>query len=139
MCCLLLVKIIKIGYNSDDTSAEYFLIRADALNFIGILFGLSFAALAYSIGSGLANFFIAMRDSNCGDNLTNNIMFLLGVELNSNITKNLASLWLYIITIILIPINLCVMNYRYNDNTNTQMENYINLPVICSDNEEDFQ
>jgi hypothetical protein len=135
MAGLFIYKLNNVLLNNDDSSAETIILNSDAINFVGILIGLLFAILAYTTGSGLVSFFVALRDSDCGDHITNKILFSFGDELNNNISKNFTSLILYIVTMILIPLNLILMNYRNPSEANVEMDNYMLLPVEAKNEE----
>jgi hypothetical protein len=126
MMVLLVIKLIFVTFNNNDSEAETALKIVDVVNFISIFFGLVVAIFAYSCGSNLINFFNALEVSDCGDYITNSSLAMLGNELGANVAKNKTSLWLYLITIVIIPLNIIIMLFTSkDDNVNPDMMKYI--------------
>jgi hypothetical protein len=120
-------------YEKNDAKAEEILKISDAINFVFVLLAVVICIITYSHGSNLSKFFNEIKGSYCGDDITNSALYLLGEQLESNIRKNWWSMFLYILTIIIIPLNLIIMHFRSNSDqlqTPTNEDNYIELKDV---------
>ncbi len=109
---LIIVKLIFVIFQEDDEVGSTALKLTDGVNFLFVFLGMLFSISTYWTGSYLVNFFLALQESNCGDDITNLAMYNLGEKLHSNIYKNRISMILYILTFIIIPLNIIIMHFR---------------------------
>jgi hypothetical protein len=127
---LIFVKLIFVTFKDDDEVAATALKVTDGINFLFVFMGMLFSISTYWTGSYLVNFFLALKDSNCGDEITNIAMYNLGEKLHSNIYKNQISMILYVLTFIIIPLNIIIMHLRSpkSDFVEQDPNNYTRIP-----------
>jgi hypothetical protein len=115
MIILFLTKLCTVFYENDNRTASSNLQRCEAVNFIFLLLGAVACIVTFSNGNSLGNFFVALKQSNCGDHYTDEALFSLGDNLHSNISKNKTSMIFYMLTLLVIICNMAIMQFKASD------------------------
>jgi hypothetical protein len=132
MIILFFTKICCVFYEKDNREASVNLQRCEAVNFIFILLGVVACIVTFSNGNSLGNFFVALKESNCGDHYTNEALFSLGDNLLANISKNKTSMILYMLTLLVIMANMAIMQFKAPevDLISEDTQKYIEMEAI---------